>query len=565
MSTSILSSSSSEADGRDLLQPIPLLDALTETVVRFGDRPATDFFGKRLSYAELGRLIERAARGFQLLGVKRGTRVGLCLPNTPYSIICYFAILKAGGIVVNFNPLYVEREIAHQIEDSGTTIMVTADVEKIYPKVAATLGKTCLERLIVCPMLSLFPMMKSIFLRLFKSAQFSQIPNDLRHVSFARLISDHGAVEPVPIDPRIDLAVLQYTGGTTGVPKGAMLTHANLAANVAQIRVHMHDVTPGRERALLLLPLFHVFAMTAGMNYCIAIGAEIVLLPRFDAREVLQFITKKRPTLFPGVPTLYAALNAKVASGRYDLSSIRYCFSGGAPLPLEVRQRFEQLSGCKLVEGYGLTEASPVVSGNAIDAEPRDNSVGRPFVGTMIEIHSLENLKLLMPAGEKGEVCVRGPQVMAGYWNHPEETAASFIDGALRTGDVGYVDADGFLFLVDRLKDIILSGGYNIYPRVIEEALYQNPTVAEAAVIGVPDAYRGQVPIAFVTLRPGCEITSAELIHFLKDYVSRTEMPKTITIRGSLPKTAIGKIDRKQLIEEERQRREAAAASRGAP
>ncbi len=553
---------SSKTDGGSPCEPILLLDLLVETVARFGDRPATDFFGKKLSYAELGRLVARAARGFQLLGVRRGTRVGLCLPNTPYSIICYFAILKAGGTVVNFNPLYVEREIAHQIEDSGTTIMVTVDVEKIYPKVAATLAKTCLERLVVCPMRAMLPAAKAVFLRLFKSAQFSDIPNDLRHVSFARLISDGGAVEAVPIDPLTDLAVLQYTGGTTGVPKGAMLTHANLAANVAQIRVHMYDVTPGRERALLLLPLFHVFAMTAGMNFCIAIGAEIVLLPRFEVHEVLKFISKTRPTLFPGVPTLYAALNSKVAEGRYDLSSIRYCISGGAPLPQEVRLRFQRLSGCKLIEGYGLTEASPVVSANPIDAEPKGSSVGRPFVGTIVEIRSLENPKLLMPVGEKGEVCVRGPQVMRGYWNNPAETAAAFVDGALRTGDIGYVDADGFLFLVDRLKDMILCGGYNIYPRVVEEALYQHRAVAEAAVIGVPDAYRGQVPIAFVTLRPDHEATVGELRRFLKDYVSQIEMPKTITIRTALPKTAIGKIDRKVLVEEERQRREAAASAR---
>ncbi|WP_219319514.1 long-chain fatty acid--CoA ligase [Methylovirgula sp. HY1] len=548
----------STTDHSEQLRLAPLPELLAETVARFGNRPATDFFGKRLTYAELAQLVERAARGFQLLGVRRGTRVGLCLPNTPYSIICYFAILKAGGIVVNFNPLYVEREIAHQIEDSGTTIMVTVDVDKIYPKVAATLGKTCLERLVVCPLWRIFPAAKGIFLKLFKSAQFCPIPNDLRHVSFAQLISDRGVVEHVPIDPQRDLAVLQYTGGTTGVPKGAMLTHANLSANVAQICIHMHDVRLGHERALLLLPLFHVFAMTAGMNYCIAIGAEIVLLPRFNVHEVLRFITKKRPTLFPGVPTLYAALNAKVSTGRYDLSSIRYCISGGAPLPLEVRLRFEQWSGCKLIEGYGLTEASPVVSGNPIDAEPRSGSVGRPFFGTIVEIRSLENPSLLMPIGEKGEVCLRGPQIMAAYWNNPAETTSAFIDGALRTGDVGYVDADGFLFLVDRLKDIILCGGYNIYPRVVEEALYQHGGVAEAAVIGVPDVYRGQVPIAFVTLRADCAETATSLLRFLKDYLSPIEMPKSIAIRATLPKTAIGKIDRKVLIEEERERREAA-------
>ncbi len=535
-----------------------LLDLVDQSALRFPGRPATDFFGKRLTYAALQRLIVRAARGFQWLGVRKGTRVGLCLPNTPYSIICYFAILKAGGTVVNFNPLYVEREIAQQIEDSGTTIMVTVDVARIYPKVAAALDKTCLQKIVICPLAGAFPLLTGLGLKLFKSAQLSKIPRDLRHVSFARLIASRAPIGPVPIDPERDIAVLQYTGGTTGIPKGAMLTHANLAANVEQIRIHMHDVTPGHERALLLLPLFHVFAMTAGMNYCLAIGAEIVLLPRFDVHEVLRFLTKKRPTLFPGVPSLYAALNAKVGSGRYDLSSVRYCISGGAPLPAEVRQRFEQLSGCKLLEGYGLTEASPVVSANPIDAEPRGSSVGQPCVETIVEIRSPENPHLIMPIGEKGEVCLRGPQVMAGYWNSPEETAAVFVDGALRTGDIGYLDADNFLYLVDRIKDIILCGGFNVYPRVIEEALYRHPAVAEAAVIGVPDPYRGQVPMAFVILRPEHTATERELLRFLGDQLSKLEIPRSIAIRETLPKTTIGKIDRKVLVEEERAKREAA-------
>lgn len=555
---------SSGIDTTPQLEITPLVDLLDESVARFGPRPATEFFGKRLSYSELGRIVARAARGFQRLGVKRGTRVGLCLPNTPYSVICYFAILKAGGIVVNFNPLYVEREIAHQIADSGTTIMVTVDVAKIYPKIEACLDKTCLERIVLCPMWTLFPITKGLFLKLFKSSQFCSVAEDARHTSFASLTKDRAAPEPVDIDPDKDIAVLQYTGGTTGEPKGAMLTHMNMAANVAQIRLYMHDVTPGHERALLLLPTFHVFALTTGLNYCIAIGAEIILLPRFEPHEVLKLLDKKRPTLFPGVPAIYAALNAKVHIGNYDLSSIRYCFCGGAPLPVEVRQRFEQLSCCKLLEGYGLTEASPVVSANPIDAEPRKCSVGRPFVGTTVEIRSLENPHFLMPAGEKGEVCVRGPQVMAGYWNRPDETAACFIDGALRTGDIGYLDVDGFVYLVDRLKDIILCGGFNVYPRMIEEALYQHPAVAEAAVIGVPDKLRGQVPIAFIILRPDVKASERELLLFLADHLSRMEIPKTIFIRTTLPKTAVGKIDRKVLVEEERERRAARSSRHGA-
>jgi len=533
------------------LKPTSLTSLLEQAVARFGDRPAIDFFGRKFTYAELGRLVGRTASGFQKLGVTRGTRVGLCLPNTPYYIIAYFAVLKAGGIVVNFNPLYVEREIAQQIEDSGTTIMVTLDVKKIYPKIAATLDTTCLERIVVCSMRAILPLAKGVLFGLFKSAELADVPNDARHVRFADLMDEQAAMQPVVIDPHTDLAVLQYTGGTTGIPKGAMLTHANLTMNVAQIGRRVPILIAGCERALLILPLFHVFGMTAGMNFCISLGAEIVLLPTFDVHQVLAFITKKRPTLLPGVPSLFAALTARVGDGKYDLSSIRYCISGGAPLPLDVRVRFESLSGCKLVEGYGLTEASPVVSANPLDAEYKNTSVGFPLEGTLVEIRSLDDLRQILPIGEKGEICLRGPQIMAGYWHNVKETEAVFVDGALRTGDVGYVDNEGYLYLVDRIKDVILCGGFNVYPRVIEEALHQHPAVAEAVVIGIPDSYRGQVPKAFVTLRAEACVTPEALLRFLKDYVSRIEMPRIIEIRKSLPKTAVGKVSRKELATEE--------------
>jgi long-chain acyl-CoA synthetase len=539
--------------------PENLADLLDDAVARFADRPATDFFGSKLTYGELGDLVTRAARGFQMLGVRRGTRVGICLPNTPYYIICYFAILKAGGVVVNFNPLYVEREIAHQIEDSGTEIMVTLDVTRIYPKVASALDRTCLQRIVVCSMRDILPFPKGMLFQLFKSSELAKIPEDLRHVSFTRLTADPTPPKPIESKPSTDLAVLQYTGGTTGTPKGAMLTQANLVANVRQIVTRVSTVMLGQERALLVLPLFHVFAMTSGMNFCIAIGAEIVLLPRFDVNEVLATIQKVKPTLFPGVPTIYTALNNAASQGKHDLSSIRFCISGGAPLPVEVRSRFEQLTGCTLVEGYGLTEASPVVAFNPIDGEIKAGSVGIIVPETVVEIRSLDDPTKILPQGEKGEVCVRGPQVMAGYWNHPAETQAAFIDGALRTGDVGYIDADGYLFLVDRIKDLILCSGYNVYPRVIEEALYQHPSVADAIVIAIADTYRGQAPKAFVTLRPDTTATSEEMLQFLKKYLSPIEMPKLIEIRTSLPKTAIGKIDRKVLVQEEQSQHVAAA------
>ena len=538
-----------------LTTPIPLLPVtaiLDATVRRCPDRPALDFLGRKTSYAELARLVERAARGFQQLGVRKGTRVGLCLPNSPYYVVCYFAILKAGGIVVNFNPLYVERELKHQIEDSGTTIMVTLDIHQIYPKVAAMLEATsCLERIVVCSMSGILTAVKSVMFQVFKRSEIADIPDDLHHVSFERLITNDGKPKPVEIDAAADTAVLQYTGGTTGVPKGAMLTHGNLSANTEQLRRWVPGVEVGQERMLLVLPLFHVFAMTVGMSLGIALGAELILLPRFELDQVMKNITKKRPTLFPGVPTIYTALNAAAETGEWDLSSIKICISGGAPLPVEVRARFEQLTGCRLVEGYGLSESSPVATCNPLTGNTKIGSVGVPLPGTTIEVRSPLDPAILMEQGEKGEICIRGPQVMAGYWQRPGDTEAAMHEGSLRTGDIGYMDEDGFVFLVDRIKDVIISGGYNVYPRVIEEALYQHPDVAEVVVIGVPDHYRGQAPKAFVRLKDGHRASPEQLKEFLAGYVSRVEMPKLIELRKELPKTMVGKLSKKELIAEE--------------
>jgi long-chain acyl-CoA synthetase len=537
-------------DWQSPIAAAPVASILDETVRRFPDRPGMDFLGRRTSYGELGRMVDLAARGFQQIGVKKGVKVGLCLPNTPYFIICYYAVLKAGGTVVNYNPLYVEREIAHQIKDSGTTIMVTLDLKQIYPKIAAMLDKTCLEKVVVCRMADILPAVQGLLLQVLKRSELIEAPADLRHITFARLIANDGRLTPLEIDPTKDIAVLQYTGGTTGLPKGAVLTHANITGNTDQLRRWVPEIEDGQERMLCVLPLFHVFAMTVAMNLGIAFGAEMILLPRFDLEQVMKTIARKRPTLFPGVPTIYTALNGAAEKGGWDLSSIRCCISGGAPLPIEVRTRFEQLTGCRLVEGYGLSEASPVVTCNPF-AAVKTGSVGIPLPGTTVEIRSPLDPSQILAPGEKGEICVRGPQVMPGYWQRPVDTEMVFVDGALRTGDIGYIDDDGYLFLVDRIKDVIISGGYNVYPRVIEEALYQHPAVAEAVVIAVPDQYRGQAPKAFVRLRDGHVATPEELRLFLTDYVSRIELPKSIEIRDTLPKTMVGKLSKKELIAEE--------------
>jgi long-chain acyl-CoA synthetase len=537
----------------------PVFDYLDQAAASHGDSRAIEFLGRRWNYRELGRLVDRAARGLQDLGVTRGVNVGLCLPNTPYSIIFYYAILKAGGTVVNFNPLYVERELLNQIKDSETRIMVTIDVPMVYDKVAAVAQESGLKNIIMCRMAEALPFAKGLAYRLLKRANQAQPANDGRTISYRQVIASSAPPTPVAIDPLKDLAVLQYTGGTTGVPKGAMLTHANLSANCEQIKSQLGDEPPGTERILGILPFFHVFAMTCVMNFAVRVAAEIILLPKFDVDEAIDAIEKQRPTMVPGVPTLFAALSAGAEKRKADMSSIRMCMSGGAGLPQEIRTRFEQITGCRLFEGYGLSETSPVVTTNPVEAI-RDGSAGVPLPGTTIEIRDINDVTKVLPQGERGEICIRGPQVMAGYWRRPEETANVMIDGALRTGDVGFVGHDGYLFIVDRIKDLIICSGYNVYPNVLEEALYEHAAVNEVLVIGIPDEYRGQAPKAFVTLKPGKTATPEELMAHIANYVSRIEIPKEIEIRESLPRTAVGKLSRKELVAEEVAKAQAAIA-----
>ncbi len=523
-------------------------DILERTVRRFPNRPAIDFLGRRWTYGELGRLVDRAARGFQRLGVAKGSRVGLCLPNTPYSVICAYAVLKAGGTVVNFNPLYAEPEMRAQIADAGCRIMVLLDLPDHCRKVTPLLGRG-LDHVVICPLARVLPRLKGLAYALIKG-RASVRPRGPGQVAFAELIGGTEPPRPVAVAPA-DLAVLQYTGGTTGIPKAAMLTHANITLQIGQLMRWMPPTEPGTERMLGQLPLFHVFAMTVVMHHGIAMGAELILLPRFDIEMLMRTIARTRPTCVPGVPTLYTAISNAAEARKADLSSIRICLSGGAPLPAEVKARFERLTGCTLVEGYGLSEASPVVAINPPNSSAKPGSVGLPIADTAVEIHSLDDPSRVLPAGEDGEVWVRGPQVMSGYWNRPDETAKVLVDGMLRTGDVGHLDADGFLFLVDRVKDMIITSGFKVYPRNVEEALFRHPAVAEAAVIGVADEYRGQVPKAFVKLRPGASATEEEIKSFLGHELARYEVPERVEFRDALPMTAVGKVARKDLAAEE--------------
>ncbi|MGE0612320.1 MAG: long-chain fatty acid--CoA ligase [Hyphomicrobiales bacterium] len=535
-------------------KPRILSEILDDSASRFAGQPCTSFLGRTLTYGEIGRMADRTAAALQAMGVGKGSRVGLLLPNTPTYIVFYFAILKAGGTVVNFNPLYTVEELRHQIRDSGTGIMVTLDLVMTFRKVEPLLQEGSLEKAIVCPFAELLPGLKSLLFRLFKSgdvAKVSRSPAAAKILDGRTLMESDAPFKPPAIDPGKDIAVLQYTGGTTGTPKGAMLTHANLSVNVQQVLDWAEVLSPGQERIMAVLPFFHVFAMTAVLNFGVSKGSLLILMPRFELKEALQLIDSHKATMLPGVPTMYNAMINSPDLGRYDLTTLKFCISGGAALPIEVKRAFETLTGCKLVEGYGLSETSPVATCNPPQGPVREGSIGLPLPGTVISIRSIDDPEKEMPLKENGEICIAGPQVMPGYWEKPEETADAFTGRFFRTGDVGYMDSEGFTYIVDRLKDMINASGFKVYPRRIEEALYEHPAVEEVTVIGIPDEYRGEAPKAFVKLRKNGKASEEELFEFLKPKISKIEMPAEIEFRDVLPKTMIGKLSKKELRQEE--------------
>lgn len=527
------------------VKPLPtLLDAAVES---FPDNVCVRFRGRQYKYAEIADLVARAAKGFQDLGVRNGIKVGLMLPNCPYGVICFYAVLKAGGTVVNINPLYAEAEIKKEIQDAGIRLMVTLNVKTLYPKVAKRVDEGRLEKIIVCSMTGILPLHEKALFTLLRRRELATVPEDDNHIGYDHLIDNKGDYDPVEIDPD-DEAVYQYTGGTTGTPKAAALSHTNLYANVLQVEMWSPGVTHGQEKILGVLPLFHAFGMTAVMNLGLRLGAEIILMPNFKPSEVLEAIDKIKPTIFIGVPTMFSALNARDDLDNYDLSSLVYCISGGAPLPLEVQKEFENISDCSLVEGYGLSETAPVCTVNPLVGDRKDGSVGLPLPGTVIEIVSLDDPNIRVPIGENGEICVSGPQVMSGYADRAQETTNVLSNGRLRTGDVGYLDEEGYLFIIDRIKELILSGGFNVYPRMVEEAICTHPAVKEAAVVGIPDTHRGEIIKAFVTLQQDQELKSGDLRAYLKDKLAPFQMPRRVEFRDTLPRTFIGKLSKKDLL-----------------
>ncbi|WP_340150710.1 long-chain fatty acid--CoA ligase [uncultured Sneathiella sp.] len=541
----------------------PVYALLDEAVAKWPNNYAIDFMDKRITYAELDDMVDRAAKGFRELGVKEGVHVGLYLPNTPHYIVCFFGILKAGGTVVNYSPLDAERELRHKIGDSHTDFMMTLDLEVLYPKIAGMLNETRLKKIIVGCLKEVLPFPKNFLYPIVKSKEISKVPDDEHHMTFKQLLANDGKGEAAPVaDPSEKVAVLQYTGGTTGLPKGAMLTHKNLIAACQQLRAMQQGDEPvlvdGTEKVLAVLPLFHIYALTVIMNFGIAGGSEIILHPKFELDAVMKDLSKKKPTVFPGVPTMYMAIANHPDIAKFDLSSLKFCASGGAPLPVDVQEQFQRVTGCRLLEGWGMTETSPSGTSTPMTDKRVAGAAGVPLPGIEIRILDVDDKSKVMATGEIGEIAIKGPNVMKGYWNKPDVTAESFVGDFFLTGDTGYLDEDGYMHIVDRTKDMITSGGFNVYPRIIEEAIFEHPSVAEVTVVGIPDDYRGEAAKAFIKLSPnGKEFSLEELREFLSDKLGKHELPAAVEFRPELPKTLVGKLSKKELVEEERQKYEA--------
>ncbi len=532
-------------------------DMLARTAEKYGNRPAVDFLGTKYTWSDIHTQALKLAKGLQEQGIGKGTKVGLFMPNCPYFLIAFYALMKIGVTAVNYNPLYAEEGLAKQIEDSETDVMVTVDLELTHSKMVKMLSSTRLSKLVICSFVDILPFPKNLLFKYLKGRELAAIPNDKRHLLYADLTANDGNPDPVSIDIYEDIAVLQYTGGTTGEPKGAMLTHANITSNTEQAGILLHMTRKGEDKMVGILPFFHVFAMTAVMNISVLKGWEIIMLPRFDLDQTLKLVHKHRPQIMPAVPAIFNAINNHKKLGHFDLTSLEYCISGGAPLPGNVKEKFEDKTGAKIFEGYGLTEASPILSCSVPGAENKPGTIGPPFPQTIIQIVDPDDKKTLKGPGERGELCAIGPQVMKGYWNRPDATAQTLRkteDGQARlhTGDIAIMDEDGFFFIVDRIKDLIITNGYNVYPRNVEEAIYKHPSVEECIVAGLPDTNRGEIVKAWIKRKDGRELTVEDLKTFLEDKLSPMEIPKRVEFREDpLPKTLIGKLSRKDIVEEE--------------
>ncbi len=537
----------------------PLQSYLKNSAAKYPYKTSVHFMGRDYTFLEIYESALKFANYLRSIGIDKGDRVAIMLPNTPQSVISFFGVLFAGGVVVQTNPLYMEREIEYQMKDSGAKAIVTMDI--LFPRVSSVKNKTDLQHIIVTSIKEALPFPKNVIYPFIQKKEYGIVVN-VKHdgpIHLFPVIMKTASASEIELDPQDieeDLALLQYTGGTTGFPKGVMLTHKNLLANTAMCKSWMYKCEEGEESVLGVLPFFHVYGMTTVLVLSVMDGHRMILLPKPEYTSMLKTIHKQKPTLFPGTPTMYIGLLNHPELGKYDISSINICMSGSAPLPVELQEQFERATGGKLVEGYGLTETSPVTHANFFwDKERIKGSIGVPWPDTESVILSPETGEP-MPANEIGEIAVKGPQVMKGYWNRPEDTENAFRDGWFLTGDLGYMDEKGYFFVVDRKKDMIIAGGFNIYPREIEEVLYEHEAIQEAVVAGVPDPYRGETVKAYIVLKEGKTVTEEELEKLTRKHLAAYKIPRQYEFRSELPKTAVGKILRRTLVAEEKKKLE---------
>lgn len=530
---------------------VPLHEILEKTAKQHPEKVAIAYFEREITYAELDSLSNQFAGALLTLGVKKGDRVAIFLPNNPQFLITYYGILKAGAVLTAISPLHKEREVAYQLNDAEAETIVALD--SLYPIVEKVWRKTMLKNAVVTSLeeyASKTPV---------SSAKKEKAPNVYQ---FQELLREATTPLPLSINPEVDLAALQYTGGTTGTAKGAMLTHLNLVSNAVAFAMWI-NVSAG-DTFLVALPLFHIYGMTTSMNAPVSLASKMVLLPRFEPRTVLESIQKHRVTVFCGVPTMYSVLLTNPELDMFDLTSIRVCISGASPLPPQVQKKFMEITGGFLAEGYGLTEASPVTHCNPVDKTMRTlrvGSIGLPLPSTDARIVDMETGEKTLEPGENGELSVRGPQVMRGYWHNPEETRLVLRDGWLLTGDIAHIDSDGFFYITDRKKDLIKYKDYSVYPREIEDVIYEHPAVKLCAVVGKPSPIVGEIPKTFIVLKDGAKATEAEIIEFVKDKVAPYKVVRQVEFRHELPISAAGKVLRRTLQEEEKRKQNATSGT----
>ena len=528
-----------------------LHEYLLESGIKHKEKKALHFMGKQITYGELLSEAKKMATFFQEKGLKKGDRVAIMLPNCPQGVISYYGALMAGGIVVQVNPLYTERELTYQLQDSGASFIICLDI--LVPRVSAVREKTDIRHVVVTRIADYLPFPKNLAYPFIQKRQYNMVvkvtPTANTHIWKEVITSSTEDYKVMAIDPLEDIALLQYTGGTTGKPKGVMLTHHNLVSNVQMVKAWLYKLEEAKEVVLAALPFFHVYGMTTVMNLCIMSAYKMILLPKFDAEETLKTIQKMKPTIFPGAPTMYIGLLNHPKISKYDLSSVQACISGSASLPQDVQQKFEKLTNGRLVEGYGLTESSPVTHANLIWDKRVNGSIGLPWPNTDSKIVKKGTTEEV-PIGEVGEIAVKGPQIMKGYWNKEKETNKTLKDGWLMTGDMGRMDEDGFFYVVDRKSDMIIAGGFNIYPREVEEILFEHDGIQEASVIGIPDDYRGETVKAVIVPKQGVTLDKKQLDRYCRKNLAAYKVPRIYEFREELPKTVIGKVLKKQLIEE---------------